>query len=333
MNASLIIGMWALVCASLLTVGAAAGQTTGGAAAQSPWGPTDEIGRLNMMTEASQLAILQRIASGKVYDLSVEYFIGMPSWYLLGDPRYQIWMTHTPQGTVVDNPVGVSKAVNDKVGYSGDAISMYTHTGTHMDTLNHFGLHGKLWNGFTAQEHLGDRGWTKAGAEKVPPLVARGVLLDVAATKGVAILPDAYGITPQDLQATLAKQGLSLQPGDVVLIRTGRMQVFYDKDANKYLLNSPGITLEAAQWLIDDRQAMAVGADNIGLEAISPLTPDNWVPVHTYLEAERGVTIIEVLDLEALARDKVYEFVFIGAPLKLRGATGAPMRPLAIPMR
>jgi len=119
----------------------------------------------------------------------------------------------------------------------------------------------------------------------------------------------------------------------VVLIRTGRMHVFYDKDANKYLLNSPGITLEAAQWLIDDRQAMAVGADNIGLEAISPLTPDNWVPMHTYLEAERGVTIIEVLDLEALARDKVYAFVFIGALLKLRGATGAPMRPLAIPMR
>jgi kynurenine formamidase len=286
-----------------------------------------------MMTEASQLAILKRIASGKVYDLSVEYFIGMPSWYLLGDPRYQIWMTHTPQGTVVDNPLGVAKAVNEKVGYSGDAISMYTHTGTHIDTLNHFALHGKIWNGFTPQEHLGDRGWTKAGAEKVPPIVARGVLIDVAAAKGVTILPDSYGITPQDLQDTLVKQGTTLQPGDVVLIRTGRTQVFYEKDANKYLLNSPGITLEAAKWLIDDRQAMTLGGDNIGLEAISALTQDNWVPVHTYLEAERGVTIIEVLDLEALSREKVYEFVFIGAPLKLRGATGAPMRPLAIPVR
>src|SRR5262249_58568177 len=125
MYTSLLIGLWALVCASVLTGEAGVGQRTGGGAAHSPWGPTDEIGRLNMMTEASQLAILQRIASGKVYDLSVEYFIGMPSWYLLGDPRYQIWMTHTPQGTVVDNPVGVAKAVNEKVGYSGDAISMY----------------------------------------------------------------------------------------------------------------------------------------------------------------------------------------------------------------
>jgi kynurenine formamidase len=322
-----------LLGALLLTFGAAAAQTTTGMAGQSPWGPADEIGRLNMMTEASQRAILQRIGSGKVYDLGVEYYIGMPSWYLLGDPRYQIWMTHTPQGTVVDNPLGVAQAVNDKVSYSGDAIAMYTHTGTHIDTLNHFGLHGKLWNGFTPDAHLGDRGWTKAGADRVPPIVARGVLIDVAAAKGVAILPDSYGITPQDLQETLAKQGTTLQAGDVVLIRTGRMQVFYEKDANKYLLNSPGITLAAAQWLIDEQQTMAVGADNIGLEAITPGAQDNWVPVHTYLEAERGVTIIEVLDLEALARDKVYEFVFIGAPLKLRGATGSPMRPLAIPLR
>ena len=167
-------------------------------------------------------------------------------------------MTHTPQGTVVDNPLGVPKAVNEKVGYSGDAISIVKYPqGSHIDTLNHFDLHGKIWNGFTAHEFLGDRGWTKAGAEKVPPIVARGVLIDVAAAKGVGMLPDSYGFTPQDFQDTLAKQGTTLQPGDVVLIRTGRMQVFYEKDANKYLLNSPGITLQAAKWLIDDRQAMA----------------------------------------------------------------------------
>src|SRR5215510_14163001 len=172
MRASLLTGTMALVCASVLTLGAAAAQTTTGMAGQSPWGPADEIGRLNMMTETSQLAILKRIASGKVYDLSVEYYIGMPSWYLLGDPRYQIWMTHTPQGTVVDNPLGVSKAVNEKVSYSGDAISMYTHTGTHIDTLNHFGLHGKLWNEVDSHEALGVRGWTKSGADKYPPIIA-----------------------------------------------------------------------------------------------------------------------------------------------------------------
>ena len=169
--------------------------------------------------------------------------------------------------------------------------------------------------------------------EDQTPLWPAGCSLMWPRPKGASMLPDSYGITPQDLQDTLAKQGTTLQTGDVGLIRTGRTQVFYDKDANKYLLNSPGITLEAAKWLIDDRQAMTLGADNIGLEAISALAQDNWVPVHTYLEAERGVTIIEVLDLEALSRDKVYEFVFIGAPLKLRGATGAPMRPLAIPVR
>jgi kynurenine formamidase len=98
-------------------------------------------------------------------------------------------------------------------------------------------------------------------------------------------------------------------------------------------LNSPGSTLEAAKWLIDDRQAMTLGGDNIGLEALPAPTQVNWVPVHTYLEAERGVNLIEVVDLEALSRDKVYEFVFIGALRKLWGATGSPMRPIAIPVQ
>lgn len=110
----------------------------------SPWGPNDEIGTLNMMTEASKLQIISRIASGKSYDLSVEYFVGMPSFHALGDPPYQYWLTHTPNGTIVDNPNGMGEAMNRKVSYTGDAISMYTHMGTHIDALNHFGLNGKI---------------------------------------------------------------------------------------------------------------------------------------------------------------------------------------------
>jgi hypothetical protein len=156
---------------------------------RSPWGPGDEIGTLNMMTEASRAAILSRVAGGKVYDLSVEFFNGMPSWYLAGDPLYQLWMTHTPRGHAVDDPLGVGAAQNARVAYTGDAVSMYTHTGTHIDALNHFGLRGKIWNGFAADEHLGDRGWRRGGVERFPPIVARGVLIDVAAYKGVAVLP------------------------------------------------------------------------------------------------------------------------------------------------
>lgn len=127
--------------------------------AKSPWGPADEIGTLNMMTPESRSAVLARADARRLYDLSVEYFVGMPSWHLLGDPRYQFWLTHSPRGTAVDDPVGVGPAGNQAVAYTGDAVSMYTHTGTHIDALNHFGLHGEIWNGFAADDHLGDRGW------------------------------------------------------------------------------------------------------------------------------------------------------------------------------
>ncbi|MEQ9229870.1 MAG: cyclase family protein, partial [Cyclobacteriaceae bacterium] len=147
------------------------------AAGRSPWGADDEIGTLNMMTEATQLQVLTNIASGKVYDLSVDYFVGMPSFHTLGDPGYQYWLTHTPHGTVVDNPNGLGRKMNEKVSYTGDAISMYTHMGTHIDALNHFGLNGEIWNGYTPDEHLGDKGWKKTGAETIPPIIARGVMI------------------------------------------------------------------------------------------------------------------------------------------------------------
>ena len=294
----------------------------------SPWGPQDEIGTLNMMTEASKLQVLSKIYIGKTYDLSVDYFVGMPSFHSLGDPGYQYWLTHTPHGTIVDNPNGLGAEMNKKVSYTGDAISMYTHMGTHIDALNHFGLNGKIWNGFTPEEYLGNKGWKKTGAETIPPIIARGILLDVAAATGP--LPKNHHITSQDLQLTLEKQDIKLKKGDVVLIRTGQAK-FYD-DAPHYLDNYPGIGLEAVKWLVEEQEIMLLGADNLSFEAFPPEREDNWVPVHTYLLAEKGVMFIEQLFLEELSKDQVYEFAFIATSLKLRGASGSPMRPIAIPI-
>ena len=294
----------------------------------SPWGPEDEIGTLNLMTEASQLQVLSKINSGKTYDLSVDYFVGMPSFHALGDPGYQYWLTHTPHGTIVDNPNGMGEAMNRKVSYTGDAISMYTHMGTHIDALNHFGLNGKIWNGFTPEEHLGDKGWKKTGAETIPPIIARGIMIDVKSSKGA--LPPNYRITAKDLQDALKKQRVGLESGDVVVIRTGQAE-FY-QNADYYLDNYPGISLDAVKWLIEDQDIMLLGADNLSFEAFPPERADNWVPVHTYLLAEKGVMFIEQMYLEDLAKDEVYEFAFIAASLKLKGASGSPMRPLAIPV-
>lgn len=298
---------------------------------KSPWGAHDEIGALNMMTDTSRLAILSKIGSGRAYDLSVEYFKGMPSFHHLHDPGYQFWLTHTPRGTVVDNPNGLGAEMNRKVGYTGDAISMYTHMGTHIDALNHFGLDGKVWNGFSADEHLGDHGWKKTGAETIPPIIARGVLIDVAASKGVSSLTNNYRVTSQDLKEALDRQKVQLQRGDVVLIRTGQAR-FYE-NASQFLHNYPGISLDAVKWLVEQNGAMLLGADNLSLEAFPSERADNWVPVHTYLLAEKGVMFIEQMMLEDLSKDRIYEFAFIAASLKLRGASAAPMRPIALPLR
>ena len=297
----------------------------------SPWGPDDEIGRLNLMTPESRSAILSQVDGRAAYDLSVEYFVGMPSWQALGDPKYQFWMTHTPNGTVVDDPNDQGREMNERVTYSGSAVSMYTHMGTHMDTLNHFGLNGKIWNGYEATEYLGDKGWTVTGAEEIPPIIARGVLIDVAAEKGVDILSDNYRITRQDLIDALERQDVELEEGDVVLIRTGRMQIY--EDAAAYMVNSPGIGLEAARFLVEESGAMLIGLDNLSFEASPSELEDDYIPVHTYLLAQQGTPILELVYLEDLSNDGVYEFAFIGGSLKFRGSDAAPMRPIAIPLR
>ena len=321
---------------SLVALGLTAGVVTRSSAAGpgvgvSPWGPKDEIGRLNLMTADSRAAVLARIGGGKVYDLSVEYFIGMPSWQAAGDPPYQMWMTHTPHGDHVSDSMGVGKEMSAHVGYSGVAISMYTHMGTHIDALNHFGLDGKIYNGFSAAEHLGDRGWKVTGAEKIPPIVARGVLIDLPRAKGVTMLADGYRVTKQDLKAALARQRTLLKNGDVVLVRTGRMQVY--ESAQAYMKNPPGLGLEAAKFLVEEGGAMIVGADNLSFEAFPSEVQGNYVPVHSYLLAQQGVPILELVQLEQLAKDGVYEFAFLGGSLKLRSSNAAPIRPLALPFK
>jgi hypothetical protein len=140
---------------------------------RSPYGSDDEIGMLHLIDGASRSAILNRADASKMFDLSVDHFVGMPGWFGAGDQPYQIWVTHTPRGEVAGNSMGVSLEANQLVAYSGDGVSMYTHCGTHIDTFNHFGYNGKIFNGFSADEYLGSRAWTKCGAEKHPPILAR----------------------------------------------------------------------------------------------------------------------------------------------------------------
>lgn len=322
MNACFEPGAAARAIALLACFIAAPGEPAAASEAQSsPWGAADEIGTLNAMNDRSRLDILRVVSDGNVYDLGVELFVGMPDCCseAFGDPNYQIMMTHSPA-----RARGV-----EMVSHSSEAVFMNTHTGTHMDGLSHFGLNTEIWNGVKAEDALGARGWTRSGAEKYPPIIARGVLIDIAGSKGLERLPASYSITIEDLQAALVQQGTKLLPGDVVLIRTGQMTSWPDRKGRK-LFQEPGIGLKAAKWLAEKGEVMMLGADNYGLESFPSMTPDNFAPVHTYLLAEKGMPFFEMVWLEELAEDRVYEFLFVGAPLKLRGASGAPVRPLAI---
>ena len=181
---------------------------------KSPWGPRDEIGRLNWITRDTNRAILEHLDGSHVFDLNVEFFIGMPSWVAAGDPPYGIWMTHTPQGSINDNLSGVGSAVHKKYSYCGDSIHLYTHCGTHIDTLNHLGFYSKFWNGWTADKELGSRIWNKGGPENYPPVIARAVMLDVAAMKGVDCLPDGYAVhRPGPAEHGQAAEGRAAEEG------------------------------------------------------------------------------------------------------------------------
>jgi kynurenine formamidase len=298
---------------------------------KSPWGPDDQIGRLNWITQESSRAILDRLDGTKLFDLSVDYFKGMPSWVAAGDPVYDHWMTHTPQGSIIDNLSGMGAEAHRKYSYCGDGVSMYTHCGTHLDMLNHLGYFGRFWNGWTPEQHLGSRHWTRGGAEHYPPIIARGVLLDVAGLHGVDCLPDVYEITVDDLKKALREQRSEIRRGDVVLIRTGRMTRWPDFDG--YIQNQPGIGVPAAKYLCEEAGAMCIAGDSLSLEVVPAPDPEAFLPVHCYMFATAGAQIMEVVQMNEIAAERQYEFAFLAFPLKLTGATGSPMRPLAVPLR
>ena len=201
--------------------------------------------------------MLARADGSRIYDLSVDFFLGMPSFQAAGDPAYQMFMSHTPSGTVVDDLNNAGEEINRNVCYSGDVVLFYTHTGTHIDAFCHLGVNGMTYNNAVVADNLGSRQWYRNGAEQIPPIVARGVLLDVAGLHGVRCLPDSYGITPADCENALARQNVTLGEGDVALVRTGRMSYWPD---SRVMGNPPGMSLEASRW-ITSQGIIAIGSD------------------------------------------------------------------------
>jgi kynurenine formamidase len=293
------------------------------------YGPNDEVGALNEMTPASVVTAAKLVQKGKVYDLDPGRFRGMPLWP--GHPPYELITFRTPMGEYVQKDQGWLMSNNDvHIGFISEVMIACMHTGCHMDSLAHItvGQDNHWYNGFNVANDLGDWGPLKADISTVPPVVTRGVMIDVSGYKGMKYLPAAYCITAADLKGALAKQKTVLKPGDTVLVRTGQLSVWPDK-AEMGKSGGAGMGLEAVKWLAEQNKTILMGVDTAAFECDSP-DPTNPHPCHNFMLIENGIHIIEFPYLEDLAKDKVYEFMFVCLPLKNKGGTGSMIRPIAV---
>ena len=286
-------------------------------------GPVGDLG------PADVLAALGSVKDGIVYDLEVERFRGMPLHP--AHPQMEIVSYRSPRG--IRNQ-GDQAWLNENNGanlaFISELVVGTVHSGTHIDALAHItvGDDDHWHGGFTAGEHLGDWGPLKGDATAIPPIICRGVLIDVAGHKGVDVLAGSEGISSDDLKAALAAQGVELRPRDAVLIRTGYGSLYPDA-ARMQPHFGCGINADACRWL-GAQGAVVVGGDTESLEQLPSADPQNPHIGHTILLVEQAIHIIEMLYLEDLAADKRYELTFVALPLKIRGATGSMIRPVAI---
>lgn len=260
--------------------------------------------------------LLQQISSMQQFDLSQPVVKGMP-----------IHPAHPPYHITLNNRHG---DVIRECGHSSsnEMIVMSTHSGTHIDALCHVSEHGKLFSGEEAAEaQRGVQLFKTLGAEQIGTIFKRGVLLDVAAYKGVDALDEAYEITEEDLIATAQAQGTAIEKDNVILVRTGWGK-WWDQAA-KYLGGhdgAPGPGVRAGEWLAKQKP-FCVGSDTSAFEVMNH---DNiTLEVHMILIARNGISIIENLYLEELSQNKQYEFAFVALPIRIVGATGSPIRPIA----
>ena len=207
-------------------------------------------------------------------------------------------------------------------------IAEIGQVGTQIDAFNHQTIGSSLYNCFKVDEIATRNGFTRLGVDKIGALITRGVLLDVAALKGVTTLPDTYEITVRDLQDALARQKLTLQSGDAVLIHTG-WGLLWGKENVRYVKSNPGIGVAAAEWLVA-QDPMIIGSDNWSVEvAPNPDVQANQ-PVHQIMIVVHGVVLIENMKLDELASQQAHEFALMVQPLKIQGATGSTVAPVAV---
>ena len=254
------------------------------------------------------------IREGRVIELGQVLRGSMP----LGARHFDLYM----------KPTGPKVGSNQRGSNEELVVTEMGQVGTQFDGFTHQTIGGSLYNCVDQSEVMTRDGFTRLGVENVGTLMTRGVLIDVAALKGVEMLPDTYEITVDDLQQALDRQGVALESGDAVLIHTG-WGVLWDTDAERFMATNPGIGVAAAQWLVE-QDPMLLGADNQPVEVSPNPDPQVSLPVHQIMLAVHGIHLVERMRLDELAAAGVHEFAFVVQPLKIQGGTGSTVAPVAI---
>lgn len=301
------------------------------------WGKDDEVGALNAMTQQSVLRALSLAKQGKVYDMGITYDRTSFKWP--GHSPGEILSFRTPEGVKrqKDMKNTLPDVNKDGTAWHSCALFISDNVATQIDGLGHItmGDDNHWYNGFKEADWGGNWGIRKADETTIPPIVVRGVLIDVAGYQKMDALKGSTAITPEDLQKTLEWEKVDIQPGDAVFIRTGTLRYWGETGSDHSTLqahDSAGINLDAAKWLVAEKGAILVGSDTSGLEVNPPPAESpTFIPVHEYLLVEQGVHIGEFHFLEDLARDKAYEFCYMATTTKIKGAVaGFTMRPIAL---
>lgn len=259
-------------------------------------------------------ALLAQLGSADCFDLEHPRYLGAPT-FDAHKPGffYSLHRRH--------------EDVDERTSASG-VIVMAEHSGTHIDALCHQAYGMEMYGGVkVTPDNQTFRGFTQLAIDGVEPVITRGVLLDLPRVGGTTLLDEGTIVSDADLESAADQQGVDIRPGDTILIRTGNALRWEHPESYE---RGPGLGRSAAEWLAD-RGVHSVGADNVALDVVDHADNElGHLPAHTVLTVRNGIFIIENLNLEDLASAAAHEFVFVCLPLKMRGATGSPVRPIAL---
>ena len=287
------------------------------------WGDADERGALNLMTPETVQQAASAITSGKVYSLGIPIQSqGVPLMDYRGTPMRLTLQNELDEGMYADYGCAAGTGAHE------DILVFASHTTSHMDALCHVYGESSHYNNFSASTMKTHTGAQHLGIEKVQAICGRAVLFDLVKYFGADRWVElGRNITDEDLQGCAEAQGVSLRPGDIALIRTGYLDMWFEK-APDVPFEQAGIGLAAANWLFDN-DVVAVGADNAAVEVI-PFDQNDFLSVHKVLLVQAGIYMIEFLNFAEMAADECYEGFMTVAPLKIPGATGCPVNPVVI---